>query len=240
MPPNGRITMTATPSSAASGSSRSLRLALVGVQRELDDVEAAGLQRALELAERVGAPVRDADAVEAPFGLLLLEPREVLLPRDEVVHLLDLDPPEEPTLLLVLRAALVHARRPDLRRDRRSLAPTVECRTERRLRAAVHRGRVEDGRAGAERRVHHGARARDISVERVVGTEPDDGPEPAYLHASAHLACDLDERERHLDHPFEVGHGDVLVGRVDLHHPVREVHALQATRVEHVRVRAAA
>ncbi len=50
----------------------------------------------------------------------------------------------------------------------------------------------------------------------------------------------LDERERDLDHRIQVVHGDVLVGRVDLHHPVREVHAREATGVEDVRVRAAA
>ena len=36
-----------------------------------------------------------------------------------------------------------------------------------------------------------------------------------------------DQRERHLDHRLEVGDGDVLVRRVDLGHPVREVHALR-------------
>ncbi len=36
------------------------------------------------------------------------------------------------------------------------------------------------------------------------------------------------ERERHLDHRLEVGDGDVLVGGVDLRHPVREVEAAAA------------
>ena len=40
----------------------------------------------------------------------------------------------------------------------------------------------------------------------------------------------VDERERHLDHRFEVGHRDVLVRRVDLGHPVREVDARRPGR----------
>ena len=120
-----------------------LGLALVEVQRQLDDVEAAGPQRALELAERACAPVRDADAIDAARGPLLLEPREVLLPRDEVVHLLDLDPTEEASLLLVLRAALVEARGPDLRCDARAVpsASRARCRatTARRRTSATSR-----------------------------------------------------------------------------------------------------
>src|SRR6185436_3373533 len=37
---------------------------------------------------------------------------------------------------------------------------------------------------------------------------------------SAGPASDADERERHLDHAFEIRDRDVLVRRVDLHHPV--------------------
>ena len=50
----------------------------------------------------------------------------------------------------------------------------------------------------------------------------------------------IDQRQRHLDHRVEVGDGDVLVGGVDLHHPVRQVQAGQPLRVEDVRVGAAA
>src|SRR5918994_7272056 len=50
----------------------------------------------------------------------------------------------------------------------------------------------------------------------------------------------IDDRERDLDHRLEVVHGDVLVGRVDLRHPVGEVEALQAALVEDVRVGRAA
>ena len=48
------------------------------------------------------------------------------------------------------------------------------------------------------------------------------------------------ERERDVDHRLEIGDRDVLVGRVDLGHPVREVDALEAALVEDVRVGGAA
>ena len=50
----------------------------------------------------------------------------------------------------------------------------------------------------------------------------------------------VDERERDVDHRVEVRDRDVLVGRVDLGHAVREVHALEAALVEDVRVGGAA
>src|SRR5215212_1248329 len=46
----------------------------------------------------------------------------------------------------------------------------------------------------------------------------------------------IEQRERHVDHRLEIGDCDVLVRRVDLGHPVREVHALEAALVEDVRV----
>ena len=50
----------------------------------------------------------------------------------------------------------------------------------------------------------------------------------------------VDERERHVDHRVEVLDGDALVGRVDVGHPVREIHAAPAALVEDVRVGGAA
>src|SRR6187551_2282459 len=50
----------------------------------------------------------------------------------------------------------------------------------------------------------------------------------------------LDELERDVEHRLEVGNGDVLGRGVHQHHPVGEVHARNATRVEHVRVGSAA
>src|SRR5919109_4869664 len=53
-------------------------------------------------------------------------------------------------------------------------------------------------------------------------------------------ACGLDELERHSEHPVQVVHRDLLVGCVDVSHPVGEVHAGEAALVEDVRVRPAA
>src|SRR5919106_3090915 len=50
----------------------------------------------------------------------------------------------------------------------------------------------------------------------------------------------LDELEGHPQHGVEVGDGDLLLGRVDVLHAVREVDARQATGVEDVRVGAPA
>ena len=46
----------------------------------------------------------------------------------------------------------------------------------------------------------------------------------------------LDDRERHLDHGVEIGDRDPLVRRMDVGHPVREIHAGKAALVEDVRV----
>src|SRR5262245_1845467 len=50
----------------------------------------------------------------------------------------------------------------------------------------------------------------------------------------------LEQGERDVDHPIEVRDGDVLLGAVDLGHPVREVQAGEPAHVEDVRVGAAA
>ena len=46
----------------------------------------------------------------------------------------------------------------------------------------------------------------------------------------------VEQREGHIDHGLQVGDGDVLVGRVDVRHPVRQVDALEAAIVEDVGV----
>src|ERR671919_2761098 len=46
----------------------------------------------------------------------------------------------------------------------------------------------------------------------------------------------LDELEGHPQHGVQVGDGDLLLGRVDVLHAVREVDARQTTGVEDVRV----
>src|SRR5438034_3428226 len=54
------------------------------------------------------------------------------------------------------------------------------------------------------------------------------------------LAGHVHERERDVDHPLQVLYRDVLVGRVDVGHAVREVDAGEPTLVEDVRVRPSA
>ena len=80
--------------------------------------------------------MRDAEPADASFVALALEPRGVLAPRDEVVHLLDVDAAVPLDLPPELLAALLDRRRPDLRRDRRLAAPALERRAERPLGAA--------------------------------------------------------------------------------------------------------
>ena len=56
-----------------------------------------------EIVERCFTVVRHADQIHAPRASLRLQPPEMLAPRDEVVHLLDLHTPaEEPELRLEL------------------------------------------------------------------------------------------------------------------------------------------
>ena len=112
----------------------------------------------------------------------------MLAPRDEVVHLLDLDPTAEPAeLRRELLAAFLDGARPDLRRDGDVGTPTVERRAERALGAAVHRRRVDQPRARLQRRRDDVARERRIAAERLPRAEADDGPEPPLLHHAERL-----------------------------------------------------
>ena len=81
-----------------------------------------------------------------------------------------------------------------------------------------------------EPRVRDARIAVDLEADEAVDALPDraDGPpaEPErHLHS---LARDVDQREGHVDHALEVVDRDVLVRRVDVRHPVREVDAGQA------------
>ena len=98
----------------------------------------AGAQRALELAERRRRVVRDADPADPPRLALRLEPRQMLLPGDEVVHLLELDAAEPLELVRVLLPCFGRRGRPDLRQDGRLVAAAGERKGERLL-GAVHR-----------------------------------------------------------------------------------------------------
>ena len=71
---------------------------------------------------------------------LPLEPLEVLVPGDEVVHLLEVDAAcEEAELVGELRAALLDRAGPDLRGHESLLSPPGERAAEHALGAAVHR-----------------------------------------------------------------------------------------------------
>ena len=103
------------------------------------------------------------------------------------------------------------------------------------------RARVRErrrGRRGVCASDSCGLRGREGAVGRILGSALRAAPRPRRrpgrpLRSSLirrredgqTAASHVDERERHLDHALEVGDGDVLVGRVDLHHPVREVDA---------------
>ena len=133
VPPNGRMTTTATPSSSASGSRRFSASCSRGLSGSWTTSKRRVRSACSSSPNEPALQCVDADAVDAPRRALLLEPREVLLPGDEVVHLLDLDATEGAALLVVLRASLLDARRPDLRRDVVSLrressaAPSDAC-----------------------------------------------------------------------------------------------------------------
>src|SRR5439155_6065686 len=131
-------------------------------------------------------PVGDAEARDPPRLALLLEPRQMLPPRDEVVHLLDLDTAEPTELRAELLPALVDRRRPDFRRYGDALASPVERDRERRLRA-VHRRGVDDATACRERRADDLAPERRVAVERPPRPEADHGTEPALLHQPMNL-----------------------------------------------------
>jgi hypothetical protein len=129
--------------------------------------------------------VRDPEQPGAAGGALLLEPAQVLAPADEVVHLLDLNPPEEVELLRELVPPLLNGGRPDLRRHHRLFAPSLERRGQRALGAPVHRRGVEDPRTRAPGRLHDIARELVVTAEGVPRAEPDDGPEAPLLHREA-------------------------------------------------------
>src|SRR5918994_859018 len=158
-------------------------VALLWVVRKLNRVEAPGAKSASELGERTRRVVGHAHAPDPTVVPLGLEPRQVLLPRNEIVHLLELDPAAEPFELPgVLTTRLGGVGCPDLRRDDRTAASPTECRGERALGFAVHRRRVEQACAGLQRSVHDGPRGVEFPLERVPRSEPDDRAEPALFH----------------------------------------------------------
>src|SRR5439155_26923658 len=113
---------------------------------------------------------------------LLLEPARLPLPRHEVVDLLHLHMAEPPELGCELGPPLLDRVGPDLRRHVHLVATPVEGRGERRLRASVHRRRVDDAAPGRDGRIHHLPRKPRVAVEGPPGAEADDRPEATLLH----------------------------------------------------------
>ena len=144
--------------------------------------------------------MRDADPVDAPGLALLLEPREMLFPADEVVHLLDLDPAEPAQLILELRPPLLDRLRPDLRREHRSLAAWLEREPERLL-GAVHRRGVVEPVAGLFRGIDDAASQLNVGVERPRSPEADHRAECALFHLSQFAARKLARRECRREEP---------------------------------------
>ena len=159
-----------------------LALALVRAERHLQRLEEPRSQRALELIERGGRVMGDADPADPAFLALGLEPRQMLLPGNEVVYLLDIDPSEPGELVGVLATCLRLRSAPDLRQDGRLAAPPVESEAERTLGGAVHRRGVEAAAARVERDSDDVARKALVALEGVPRAEPDDRSEAPLLH----------------------------------------------------------
>ena len=134
--------------------------------------------------------MRHADPVDPARVTFLLEPWEMLLPADEVVHLLDLDAAEPAHLVLVLRTTLLDRLRPDLRCEHRCPAARLEREPERLL-GAVHRRGVVQPVAGVVCGIDHASGQLDVGVERPRRPETDHRAERALLHLLQFAACEL-------------------------------------------------
>ena len=146
--------------------------------------------------------MRRADRGDPPVGAQRLELVEAPLPRDEVVDLVEIDPPSERLEgegNLALR--LVVVRRPHLRRDDRGVPASGECPAEDALGLAVHRRAVEEASATGQRGVDDPSDVRlggrTANVERAPCADPDHGdaqprrPERALLHAQVAVSFDF-------------------------------------------------
>ena len=125
--PNGRITMTPRPRSAAAGRISCLDVALARVVGNLDRLHPRIRHHLQQLAEGVPTVVRDADDADGAARLQPFELREPLRPGEQVVDLVDVDAAAEVAERagdLLLRLAVVG--RPDLGRDDGLLAAAFE------------------------------------------------------------------------------------------------------------------
>src|SRR5829696_9859093 len=169
---------------------RPLDVALQGVVGHLDRVDPPTSHHSFELLEGGALVVRRAEEAHAVLLLFVLEPREVLLPGDEVVHLLEVHTaPEVVELRLELEASLLLRGRPDLRRDEDVVPVAVDRLAEDLFGAAVHRRRVEDARSAGIRSIDDlvgDLLALGPEVEGEPGAEADNGDlDPGDSKASA-------------------------------------------------------
>ena len=89
-------------------------------------------------------------------------------------------------------------------------------------RLLVHEHVVPNLDVAGQPRVRHARDPVDLEPDEALVPLRDRGDAAAPKRTSG-----IDERERDVDHRVEVGDRDVLVGGVDLRHPVREVEARQ-------------
>jgi energy-converting hydrogenase B subunit Q len=169
-----------------------LDVALPRVVGDLDRVDTRITHRLTELGECLRAVVRQTDETDASLAFQCVQRGKTGPPLDQVVHLIHIDVPAEPRECAGdLPVGFTVARRPDLGRDDRTFPLPFERLSEYFLGPPVHRGRVEQGGAGIERRrgdrltpLHVGA----VHIERHPRPHPDDGDmerraaESALLH----------------------------------------------------------
>ena len=106
--PSGRIAITPSPRSEASGRIRRGALVLDRVQRHLDGVDPARAHHRLELAERRRLVRRRAQPADVPASRSRSIHVEVRPPGDEVVDLQQVDAAEPPALVGELAPPVVH------------------------------------------------------------------------------------------------------------------------------------
>ena len=179
-----------------------LRLAVARVVRHLHGSDPPTAHDPGELREGGWGVVRRTDRGDPPVDAQRLELVETPLPPDEVVDLVEVDPPSEGIegeRDLALRLVVVC--RPDLRRNDCGVSASGECRAENALGLAVHRRAVEEAGATGEGGVDDSADVRlggrTANVERAPRADPDHGdaqsgrPERALFHAQVAFAFDF-------------------------------------------------
>lgn len=146
--------------------------------------------------------MRRADRGDPPVDTQRLELVKPPLPSDEVVNLVEVDPPlERAHGECDLAVRLVVVRRPHLGRHDRGIAASGECRSKNALGLSVHRRAVEEaaatGQGGIDDPPDIGLRPRPANIEGPPGPGPDDGDaqpgrtERPVLHDQADVAFDF-------------------------------------------------